>query len=106
MSEYMARSTMPRVTYAKESVPPKNTRDLKRGDVVIVNDEYSRYKGELHIVLKDMPNDGRKNVIGHIPEDENMLLDYINHGNPSASCASIRKEVKLWQLLSIGKSKT
>ncbi|MCR1980175.1 DUF871 domain-containing protein, partial [[Clostridium] innocuum] len=61
----------------KESVPPKNTRDLKRGDVVIVNDEYSRYKGELHIVLKDMPNDGRKNVIGHIPEDENMLLDYI-----------------------------
>ena len=63
----MARSTMPRVTYAKESVPPKNTRDLKRGDVVIVNDEYSRYKGELHIVLKDMPNDGRKNVIGHIP---------------------------------------
>lgn len=77
MSEYMARSTMPRVTYAKESVPPKNTRDLKRGDVVIVNDEYSRYKGELHIVLKDMPNDGRKNVIGHIPEDERMLLDYI-----------------------------
>ncbi len=28
-------------------------------------------------MLKDMPNDGRKNVIGHIPEDENMLLDYI-----------------------------
>ena len=98
---------MPRVTYAKESVPPKNTRDLKRGDVVIVNDEYSRYKGELHIVLKDMPNDGRKNVIGHIPEDERTCCWIIsNHGNPSASCASIRKEVKLWQLLSIGKSKT
>lgn len=77
MSAYTARSTMPRITYAKESVPPKNTRDLKRGDIIIINDEYDRYKGELQIVLKDMPNDGRKNVIGHIPENETMLLDYI-----------------------------
>lgn len=78
MSAYMARSTMPRVTYANESVPPKNnTRDLKRGDVIIINDEYTRYKGELHIVLKDMPNDGRKNIIGRIPDNEIILLDYI-----------------------------
>lgn len=82
MSEYMARSTMPRVTFAKESVPPENTRDLKRGDVVIINDNYSRYKGELHIVLKDMPNDGRKNVVGRIPENEKMLLDYIEPWRP------------------------
>ena len=39
---------------------------MKRGDVVIVNDEYNRYKGELQIVLMDMENDGRKNVIGHL----------------------------------------
>lgn len=77
LSEYMIRSTMPRVTYAKESIPAANTRDLKRGDVVIVNDGYSRYKGELHVVLKDMPNDGRKNVIGHIPACELVLLDYV-----------------------------
>lgn len=77
MSEYMARSTMPRVTFEKDSVPAKNTRDLKRGDVIIVNDGYARYKGELHIILKDMPNDGRKNVIGHIPSNERLLLDYI-----------------------------
>lgn len=82
MSEYMARSTMPRVTYAAESVPAENTRDLKRGDVVIINDEYARYKGELHIVLKDMPNDGRKNVVGVIPENERMLLDYIEPWKP------------------------
>ena len=82
MSEYMARSTFPRVTYANESVKPENTRDLKRGDVIIVNDNYSRYKGELHIVLKDMPNDGRKNVVGRIPDDEFMLLDYIEPWRP------------------------
>lgn len=76
MSEYMIRSAWPRVTFAAESVPAANTRDLKRGDVVILNDGYQKYKGELHIVLKDMPNDGRKNVIGHLPEYEHILLDY------------------------------
>ncbi|HJD47633.1 MAG TPA: DUF871 family protein [Candidatus Mediterraneibacter norfolkensis] len=77
MSEYMARSTQPRVVFAEHSIAPRNTRDLKRGDVVILNDRYDRYKGELHVVLKDMPNDGRKNVAGHVPENEMILLDYI-----------------------------
>lgn len=77
MSEFMARSTQPRVTFAKSSIPARNTRDLKRGDVVIVNDSYPRYKGELHIILKEMPNDGNKNVVGHIPENELILLDYL-----------------------------
>lgn len=84
MSEYMARSTMPRVTYAAESVPADNTRDLRRGDVIVINDNYSRYKGELQIILKDMPNDGRRNVIGRIPENEQILLDYIEPWKPFA----------------------
>ncbi len=84
MSEYMLRSTWPRVTFAKESIPAENTRDLVRGDVVILNDGYSRYKGELHIVLKDMPNDGRKNVIGRLPEYEHILLDYADPWKPFA----------------------
>lgn len=76
MSEYMIRSTQPRVTFAAQSIPAENTRDLKRGDVVILNDGYLKYKGELHVVLKAMPNDGRKNVIGRLPEYEHILLDY------------------------------
>lgn len=82
MSEYMIRSTMPRITFADAEIPPKNTRDLKRGDVVIVNDKYLKYKGELHIILKDMPNDGRKNVIGKVPENEQMLFDFIRPWKP------------------------
>lgn len=77
LSEYMIRSTWPRITFKDSSIEPANTRDLRRGDVVILNDGYSRYKGELHVVLKDMPNDGRKNVIGHLPDYELVLLDYI-----------------------------
>ena len=74
---YGPKYTCLRVLYADQEVPARNTRDMKRGDVVIVNDEYNRYKGELQIVLMDMENDGRKNVIGHLPANERMLLDYL-----------------------------
>lgn len=82
MSEYSARSTQPRITFASESIKPGNCRALKRGDVVIFNDGYGRYKGELHIVLKDMPADERKNVIGYIPEGELGLLDALEPWRP------------------------
>jgi hypothetical protein len=72
----MIRSSGPRVTFADQSIPAANTRELKPGDVVILNDGYPKYKGELQIVTKDMANDGRKNVIGHLPEYEHVLLDY------------------------------
>lgn len=87
MSEYMVRSTAPRVTFEAEPIPAGNTRDLKRGDVVILNDGYLKYKGELHIVLKDMPNDGRKNVIGRLPEYEHVLLDYVKPWKVFAFCS-------------------
>lgn len=76
ISDYMIRSSGPRVTFADQSIPAANTRELKPGDVVILNDGYPKYKGELQIVTQYMPNDGRKNVIGHLPEYEHVLLDY------------------------------
>ncbi len=78
MSEYMARSTMPRITYKDHSIPAHDTDDiLKVGDIVILNDNYGRYKGELHIVLKEMKNNGNKNIVGHLNSDEQILLQYI-----------------------------
>ncbi len=82
MGDYMARSTFSRITYANEDIPPHNTRDLKRGDIVVLNNGYGRYKGELHIVLRDMVNEGNKNVVGHVPENERMLLEYLNPWTP------------------------
>lgn len=77
MSDYMARSTFSRIDYKDATIKPGNTRDLTRGDIIIVNENYGRYKGELHIVLEDMPNEGNKNVVGRIKENELFLLDYI-----------------------------
>lgn len=82
MSEYSARSTQPRITFAGESIQPENSRPIHRGDVVIFNDGYGRYKGELHIALKDMPADPRKNVVGSIPEEEHELLDALISWRP------------------------
>ena len=77
-SEYLLRSTMSRIKYKNESIPEHNQNvDFKRGDVIVVNDDYARYKGELQIALKSFPNDGRRNVIGRISDSDLLLLDYI-----------------------------
>ena len=36
------------------------------------------------VITKDMPNDGRKNVIGHLPEYEQILLQYAKPWKPFA----------------------
>ena len=77
-SEYMARSTQSRVKYKGEKFPVFNTPDIiKRGDVIIESDLYTRYAGELQIALKDMKNTGKSNVVAKIVEDELFLLDLI-----------------------------
>lgn len=77
ISDYMIRSTQSRVKYREYSIEPFNTRDIKKGDVLIDNSLYNRYAGELQIALKDMKNFGKTNVVGRIIEEEIFLLDYI-----------------------------
>lgn len=77
VSEYMIRSTQSRVKYRGQEFKPGNTRDIKRGDILIENDLYGQYAGELQIALKDMKNSGKTNVVGRIREEEIFLLDYI-----------------------------
>ncbi|AMV66760.1 Outer surface protein of unknown function, cellobiose operon [Pediococcus damnosus] len=77
-SDYLLRDTMPRVWYKDKEIPAHHElEDFKRGDIIVVNDVYSRYKGELQIALKAFPNDGRRNVVGHLTDDDLFLLDYI-----------------------------
>lgn len=77
VSEYMIRSTQSRVKYRGESFPPHHTPDIRRGDIIIENDLYQQYAGELQIALKDMKNSGKSNVVGRIREEEIFLLDYL-----------------------------
>jgi hypothetical protein len=77
VSEYMLRSTQSRVKYKGKSFQAINTPDIKRGDILIDSDLYTRYAGELQVALKDMKNTGKTNVVGKIVDDEIFLLDYI-----------------------------
>ncbi|MCC2252407.1 DUF871 domain-containing protein [Virgibacillus sp. AGTR] len=77
VSEYMIRSTQSRVKFKGESFPVHHTRDIKRGDIIIENDLYKQYAGELQIALKDMVNSGKTNVVGKIREEEQFLIDYL-----------------------------
>lgn len=78
ISDYMRRSTMTRIIFKDSQIKPQNTRTLKRGDIIIVNDEYDRYKGELQIVLQAMENEGNKNVVARVKEEEMFLLEYLD----------------------------
>ena len=79
---YMIRSRWSRIFYAKASIPERKCDQeyYHRGDVVIVNDNLAHYRGEVQIVLKDMKVDGQRNLIGHIPEAEQILLSEIHAG--------------------------
>ena len=81
-SDYVLRSTQTRVKYKAEDFPAFNTVDVTRGDVIIDNNDYGQYKGELQIALRDLPNDGRINVVGHIHPEDMALLSLIQpwHG--------------------------
>ena len=51
------------------------------GDVVMVNDNYKHYAGEIQIVKKPIVNDGTRNRIGHLDEDEYQMMELIYDGD-------------------------
>lgn len=80
---YMLRSRLPRILYKGRPIPERKCKKdyYTRGDVVIVNDNLSHYRGEIQVVLKEMPVDGQRNLLGRIREDEIFILDEIKGGD-------------------------
>jgi len=76
-SEYIIRSSEMRMKYSDKDIPAHNSVSIKRGDIIIDNNDYGQYKAEVEIALQAMPNDGRANVVGHIDSKELFLLDYL-----------------------------
>lgn len=81
VSDYLIRSTQSRIKYRHESIPPQHTPPIKRGDILIDNDLYGQYKGELQIARLGMKNSGRTNVVGHIVPEEHFLIDELKPGS-------------------------
>lgn len=76
-SAYMIRSSMTRVKYKNEDFPAHTTGPIKKGDVLICNNQMGQYKGETQIALQEMEDDGTRNIVGHIPEENIFLLDFL-----------------------------
>lgn len=77
VSAYMIRSTQSRVKYKGEHFEPINTRDIRKGDILMDSSLFLRYAGELQIALKDMKNTGKTSVVGRIVAEELYLLDRV-----------------------------
>ena len=81
-SEWLTHSRLSRFKYSKPeySIKPKPIASptFSRGDVVVVNDNYKHYCGEMQIVLDTIENDGTRNLVGKISGDELKLLDMID----------------------------
>ena len=52
-----------------------------RGDVLVVNDNLAHYRGELEIVLTEIPNDGERNLVARIKDEDLGLLEFIAPGH-------------------------
>ncbi|KOP73339.1 DUF871 domain-containing protein [Priestia megaterium] len=86
VSDYLIRSTQSRVKYKKEEFKPTHTPSIRRGDILIENELYGQYKGELQIALLDMENSGKTNVVGRIAEEEIFLLNELQPWDKFAFC--------------------
>lgn len=74
-SEYLIRSCQPRSGCPQIPYRECAKKMFCRGDVVVVNDNLSHYRGEVEIIRKDVPNDGERNLAGHIPQEEFIILE-------------------------------
>lgn len=79
--EMMVRSNFDKSTYPGY-VDGFKSAPRKRGDVTVCKSPYLRYKGEIQIVRKDMPEDPDIATIGRIAEDDIMLLDTYRSSKP------------------------
>ncbi len=79
INDYMVRSTMCRVTHKLEDNAPHDTsKVLKRGTIIIGNNDFGQYKNELQIIKNEIVDENlARNVVGKIADEELFLLDLL-----------------------------
>ena len=84
VSEYthiIIRSRWGRMDFRPFEIPVRKSDKeyFENGDVVIINQNNPRYKGEVHIARRPIRNDGSMNYAGRIKEEELFLLDQLKY---------------------------
>lgn len=80
-SEWIIRSRYSRESYYDKVIEYRKCEKDKfvKGDILIVNNNYPHYAGEIQIALMDMENDGQRNYLGHLDENEQRLLELVTN---------------------------
>lgn len=76
ISDYIIRNER-----EKKDIRPDQPRQIKRGDLVILNNLSGRYAGEIEIVRKDLGICEDRNLIGRVDESYIGILDLIKGGD-------------------------
>lgn len=66
------------------TVVPGNCIARERGAITMDNAGYGRYSGEIQMIRSPLKADDRVNVIGHVPENAQLLMDCIAGGRKFA----------------------
>ncbi|NKF08709.1 DUF871 domain-containing protein [Clostridium gasigenes] len=74
------RASESRLILNGDKIKPTNIVDKKYGDVTIDNEGYTRYEGELQILISDQKADKRINNVASVLHKDFYLLKYINNG--------------------------
>lgn len=77
INDYMIRSTEIRKKHINSEIQILDGKEQKIGDIMIGNNSFGKYKGELQVILKDIPKDERKNKVAIVAEEELFLLSYV-----------------------------
>ena len=82
-SEWIWRTRMERIVFADEAIVPRRHvgATFERGDVVIVNDNYKHYAGEVQVVLSPIVDDGTRNLVARVDAEEMDMFDLIGDGD-------------------------
>ena len=82
-SEWIWRTRIERLVFADETIAPRRHvgAAFERGDVVIVNDNYKHYAGEVQVVLRPIVDDGTRNLVARVDAEEMDLFDVIDDGD-------------------------
>ena len=83
-SEWIWRTRMPRELYRDRVIEPRRSplEEFPVGSVVMVNDRYRHYAGEVQVVLRPIRNDGTRNLVARIDEQEMAMFEFVRPGDP------------------------
>ncbi|MGL4109003.1 phospho-sugar glycosidase domain-containing protein [Clostridium sp. LP20] len=81
-SPKVIRVSKGRTTYKNTSIGITNEGNglVKKDTILINNNHYLNYKGEILITKEPLKIDNKRNIIGYVDENYLPLLDYIVHG--------------------------